>query len=90
MFRTKNCNIKNYISIGKYKFTVTDDNRPKNLDFVLRAIKLVQFNGQDEIACVLMCKNADNSRTLYYALYSTTGTLIGYALYADVHDRLVA
>ncbi len=66
----------NTVSVQNYNFVVKGDNRPFGNNFVVQSANIVKYNGQDEIACVVLC--TDNSKEpgrLYSVQYSTKGVL---------------
>lgn len=69
---------KNTVSAGQYNFVVTGKNRPFSNDFVVQSAKVVQYEGQDEVACVVLCTNTSKEPgRIYFAQYSTKGELMG-------------
>jgi hypothetical protein len=64
----------NTVTAGNYNFVVTNDNRPFSNNFVVQSAKVVQYKGQDEIACVVLC-TADSKEPgrEYFVQYSTQG-----------------
>jgi hypothetical protein len=66
----------NTVSVQNYNFVAKGDNRPFGNNFVVQSANIVKYNGQDEIACVVLC--TDNSKEpgrLYAVQYSTKGRL---------------
>ena len=69
---------KNTVTAGQYNFVVTGKNRPFSNNFIVQSAKVVKYEGQDEIACVVLCTNDSNEPgRKYFAQYSTTGVLMG-------------
>ena len=66
----------NTVTASNYNFVVTNDNRPFSNNFVVQTANVVQYEGQDEIACVVLC-TADSKEPgrLYFVQYSTQGQL---------------
>ena len=46
---------KNTVSAGPYNFVVKGKNRPYSNNFVVVRAKVVQYEGQDEVECVVKC-----------------------------------
>lgn len=68
----------NTVAAGKYNFVVTGSNRPFSNNFVVKSAKVVQYEGQDEIACTVLCtKDSNEPGRLYFAQYNTEGELMG-------------
>lgn len=67
----------NVVSAGAYNFTVTGKNRPFSNDFTVQSAKVVQYEGEDEVACFVNC-TADSNEPgrVYFAQYSTAGELM--------------
>lgn len=66
----------NTVSAGPYNFVVKGQNRPYSNNFVVQSAKVVQYNGQDEVACVVLCTaNSNEPGRIYFAQYSTQGRL---------------
>jgi hypothetical protein len=66
----------NTVSAGPYNFVVTNDNRPFGNNFVVQRANVTKYNGQDEIACVVLCtKDSKEPGRLYSVQYSTQGRL---------------
>ena len=67
---------KNTVTAGAYNFVVKGKNKPFSNNFVVQSAKVVQYNGVDEVACVVLC-TADSKEPgrLYFAQYSTDGKL---------------
>ena len=66
----------NTVSVESYNFVVKGKNRPFSNNFVVQSAKVVQYAGQDEIACVVLC--TDDSKEpgrLYFVQYSAKGQL---------------
>ena len=67
---------KNTVAAGAYTFKVKGDNKPFGNNFVVQTAKVVQYEGQDEVACVVLC-TADSKEPgrKYFVQYSTDGQL---------------
>lgn len=67
----------NTVKVGQYNFVVTGKNRPFSNNFVVQSAEIVQYDGQDEVACVVKC-TADSNEPgrKYFAQYSTKGELM--------------
>lgn len=69
---------KNTVTAGQYSFVVKGKNRPFSNNFIVQSAKVVQYEGQDEVACVVLCTNDSNEPgRKYFAQYSTKGELMG-------------
>ena len=67
---------KNTVSAGSYNLVVKGKQRPLSNNFVVQSAKIVQYNGQDEIACVVLCTNdSKEPGRVYFVQYSTKGRL---------------
>jgi len=67
---------KNTVSAGSYNFVVKGKQRPFSNNFVVQSAKIVKYNGQDEIACVVLCTNdSKEPGRVYFVQYSTKGRL---------------
>ena len=67
---------QNTVSAGPYSFVVKGKNKPFSNNFVVQSAKVVQYNGQDEIACFVLCTaNSKEPGRIYFAQYSTAGKL---------------
>lgn len=66
----------NTVTAGEYNFVVKGENRPFSNNFVVQRAEVVQYEGQDEVACVVLC-TADSNEPgrKYFAQYSTKGRL---------------
>jgi hypothetical protein len=68
---------KNTVSAGAYNFVVQNKQRPFGNNFVVQSAKVVQYNGQDEIACFVLCTaNSKEPGRIYFAQYTTAGELM--------------
>ena len=67
---------KNTVTADSYNFKVKGDDRPFGNNFVVQSAKVVKYNGQDEVACFLLCTNdSKEPGRIYFAQYSTKGKL---------------
>jgi hypothetical protein len=67
---------QNTIKVYPYNLVITGKNRPFSNNFVVQQAKIVQYDGQDELACVVRCtSNSNEPNRLYFVQYSTTGVL---------------
>jgi len=67
---------KNKVSAGSYNLVVKGKQRPFSNNFVVQSAKIVKYNGQDEIACVVLCTNdSKEPGRVYFVQYSTKGRL---------------
>jgi hypothetical protein len=67
----------NTVKAGPYNFVVTGKNRPFSNNFVVLKAKIVQYNGNDEVECVVRCTaNSNEPGRIYFAQYSTKGELM--------------
>lgn len=66
----------NTVSAGPYNFVVKGKQRPYSNNFIVQSAKVVKYNGQDEVSCVVLC-TADSLEPgrLYAVQYSTAGRL---------------
>jgi hypothetical protein len=68
--------VVNTVSAGPYNFKVTDGNRPFSNNFVVQNAKVVQYKGQDEVACVVRCtEDSKEPGRTYFVQYSKDGVL---------------
>jgi hypothetical protein len=66
----------NTVTAGEYNFVVKGEHRPFSNDFVVQSAKVVQYAGQDEIACVVLCTDTSKEPgRVYFVQYSTKGRL---------------
>lgn len=66
----------NTVQAGQYNFTVTGKNRPFSNNFIVQSAKVVQYAGQDEVACFVICTaNSKEAGRVYFVQYSTAGVL---------------
>ena len=67
---------KNTVVAGSYNFVVKGKQRPFSNDFVVQQAKVVQYNGQDEVACFVLCTaNSKEPGRIYFVQYSTKGVI---------------
>ena len=66
----------NTVTAGNYNFVVKGENRPFSNNFVQQSAEVVQYAGQDEVACVVLCTgNSREPGRKYFVQYSTQGRL---------------
>lgn len=68
----------NTVTAGPYSFTVTKKaNKPFSNDFTVIKAQVVQYDGKDEVACVVRCTaTSREAGRLYSVQYSTAGELM--------------
>ena len=66
----------NTVTAGEYNFVVKGEDRPFSNDFVVQQANITKYNGQDEIACVVLCTDTSKEPgRVYFVQYSTKGRL---------------
>jgi hypothetical protein len=69
--------MQNVISAAQYNFTVTKKQLPFSNNFVMLNAAVKQYNGKDEIHCIVKCTaNSKEPNMQYFCIYSTKGKLI--------------
>lgn len=69
--------MQNVISAAQYNFTVANKQRPFSNNFIMQNAVVKQYNGKDEIHCVVKCTaNSKEPNMYYFCIYSTKGKLI--------------
>lgn len=67
---------QNTVQAEQYNFVVKGKDRPYSNNFVVQSAKVVKYNGQDEVACFVLCTaNSKEPGRVYFAQYSTKGKL---------------
>jgi hypothetical protein len=68
---------KNTVTVGSYNFVVTGKNKPFSNDFIQQSAKVVQYDGVNELACVVLCtENSKEPGRRYFVQYNTKGVLM--------------
>jgi len=74
---TQERKMQNVISAAQYTFTVANKQRPFSNNFVMLKAAVKQYEGQDEIHCIVKCTaNSKEPGMQYFCIYSTKGKLI--------------